>query len=31
VPSILLASLVGVLLGVSTARRVNSVWDYAVG
>ncbi len=31
VPSILLASLVGVLLGVSSARRVNSVWDYAIG
>jgi len=31
VPSILLASLVGVLLGVSSARRVNTVWDYAIG
>src|SRR5262249_61451318 len=31
VPSILLASLIGVLLGVSAARRVSSPWDYAIG
>src|SRR5215813_13433057 len=31
VPSIVLASLLGVLLGVSAARRVSSGWDYAIG
>lgn len=30
-PSILLATLFGVGLGVSAARRVNSLWDYAIG
>jgi peptide/nickel transport system permease protein len=31
VPSIVLAALVGVILGVSAARHVNSAWDYAIG
>jgi peptide/nickel transport system permease protein len=31
VPSLLMAAAVGVVLGVSAARRVNSAWDYAIG
>ena len=30
-PSLVFASVIGVLLGVSAARRVNSAWDYAIG
>jgi peptide/nickel transport system permease protein len=31
VPSILLAAVIGVVAGVSAARRANSLWDYAIG
>ena len=31
VPSILLAAVIGVVSGVSAARRANSLWDYAIG
>jgi peptide/nickel transport system permease protein len=31
IPSILVATVAGVLLGVSSARRVNTGWDYAIG
>jgi len=30
-PSVVVATLAGVVLGVSAARRVNSGWDYAIG
>lgn len=30
-PSILLAAVIGVVAGVSAARRANSLWDYAIG
>src|SRR5262249_5892938 len=31
IPSILVATVTGVLLGVASARRVNTGWDYAIG
>ena len=30
-PSIILAAVIGVVSGVSAARRANSLWDYAIG